>query len=189
MRNHLLLVPLLGMVWACGGSTPKKAPARAQAAKAQKPEAPAAIDPAGELEPLAVDFTYQPAGKRDPFRSYFDTYDSSPLIPMANEDCGILCQYDIDQLRVTAIVSGVASPLAMVEDPDGRGHMVRRGHFVGKRNGKISEIRRDRVVITELLRNPQGQVIPVETEMPIRSKDNKDRPGNQVVDLSMSDEP
>lgn len=187
MRGHLLWVPLLSLVWGCGGSAPKQPAKAAPAPKIPKVE-PAATE-AAEHEPLAVEWTYQPVGKRDPFRSYFDNYDSAPLIPTANVDCGILCQYELDQLRVVAVVSGVASPLAMIEDPEGRGHMVRRGNFVGKRNGKISEIRRDRVVITELLRNQQGQVIPVETEMLIRSKDGKDRPGNQVVDLSMSDEP
>ncbi len=40
-------------------------------------------------------------------------------------------------------------PMAMVEDPEGRGHMIRRGSFIGKRSGKVSDIRRDRLVVTE----------------------------------------
>lgn len=192
MRGNPQWVPLALSVAAavgmgCGGSAPQNEPV-ATAQQAAKPAA-APIGDALEQQPLIAEYTYQPVGKRDPFRSYFDNTDSLEIIPMVNEDCGLLCQFEVDQLRVVAVVSGVASPLAMIEDPDGRGHMVRRGNPIGKRSGKISEIRRDRVVITELLRNQQGQVIPVETEMLIRSKDGKDRPGNQVVDLSMSDAP
>lgn len=186
MRAHLLWVPLLSLVWGCGDSKPKAAPPKAATPAPAKVEA-AKAEGGEENVPLSVEWSYQPAGKRDPFRSHFDNYEAGPLVAAVNQDCGLLCQFELDQLRVVAVVSGVASPLAMIEDPEGRGHMVRRGNFVGKLSGKISDIRRDRVIVTELLRNQQGQVIPVETEMLLRSKDNKDRPGNQMVDLSMSD--
>jgi len=135
-----------------------------------------------------AEYTYTPIGKRDPFRSFFDSFE--PVEPRQSVDanCGLLCQFELDQLRLVAVVSGVASPLAMVEDPEGRGHMVRRGTLIGKRSGKISDIRRDRIVVTELLRNKQGQILPVQTEMPLRSQDRgSDKPNNETIDLSMAD--
>lgn len=142
----------------------------------------------GEQAPVVAEYTYTPIGKRDPFRTFFDSFEPAEPQQSVDADCGLLCQLELDQLRLVAVVSGVASPLAMVEDPDGRGHMVRRGSHIGKRNGKITEIRRDRMVVTELLRNKQGQVLPVKTEMFLRSQDGgRDKPTNDLIDLSMAD--
>ena len=162
-----------------------QAPAPAPPPKpAPKEEAQQAA--AGEQAPIVAEYVYTPIGKRDPFRSFFDSFEAVEPQQRGDSECGLLCQWELDQLRLVAVVSGVASPLAMVEDPEGRGHMVRRGSYIGKRSGKVTDIRRDRLVVTELLRNKQGQILPVQTEMPIRSKDGKDQLGNEVVDLSMA---
>jgi len=49
--------------------------------------------------------------------------------------------------------------VAMVEDPDGVGHVVRQGTQVGRRNGKVTTIRRDEVVVAELAHDPFGKAI------------------------------
>lgn len=163
---------------------PPPAPAAKANVDAPKAEGEAQVD--GEQAPIVAEYVYTPIGKRDPFRSFYDSFEAAEPVQRIDGQCGLLCEWEIDQLRLVAVVSGVASPLAMVEDPEGRGHMVRRGSFIGKRSGKISDIRRDLIVVTELLRNKQGQILPVQTEMPIRSKDGKDKLGNEVVDLSMA---
>lgn len=183
LARILALVAAGSLLAACDDPPPPAPTPAAPVAKKEKPaEAPA---DGGEQAPVVAEYVYQPVGKRDPFRSFFDSYEPVQPAQVVDASCGLLCQWEIDQLRLVAVVSGVASPLAMVEDPEGRGHMVRRGSFIGKRSGKVSDIRRDRVVVTELLRNKQGQIIPVKTEMPLRSQDGKDQVGNEVVDLSM----
>ncbi|WP_373044966.1 pilus assembly protein PilP [Vulgatibacter sp.] len=192
MRRLDFLAVTLGAIALAGCEDAPKAPpkpaAPAAKAKAAEPAVAAEAAAAGEQAPIVAEYVYTPIGKRDPFRSFFDSFE--PVEPQQNVDakCGLLCQFELDQLRLVAVVSGVASPLAMVEDPDGRGHMVRRGSHVGKRSGRISDIRRDRVVVTELLRNKQGQILPVQTEMPLRSQDGtRDKPSNELIDLSMAD--
>ena len=184
MRPVLIAGVLLFAASACDSTpvAPRPAPARKPAPAA----AEAATEAEGEKAAVAVEYQYSPVGKRDPFRSVFDLAEVLAKDSEVDPDCGVPCQWELDQLRLVAVVSGVASPLAMVEDPEGRGHMIRRGSHLGKRSGRVSEIRRDRIVITELLRDKQGQVIPVKTEMVLRAADGK-RADNQVVDLTMGD--
>jgi len=48
----------------------------------------------------------------------------------------LLTEYQIDELKLIAIISGAGTqsgaPMAMVVDPTGLGHIIRRGNFVGR---------------------------------------------------------
>lgn len=179
------LAKMLGaslLLAACGDDV---APAPRSAPKASAPAPKKAETDVGEAATgQEVEYAYSPAGKRDPFRTVLDDQVEVEA-PMADANCGPLCVWELDQLRVVAVVSGQASPVAMVEDPSGKGHLLRRGMSIGKRGGKITDIRRDRLVVTEFLRGPQGQVIPAKTEMPLRSKGA--RAEKQDVDLTAQD--
>ena len=137
---------------------PKPAP---QAAKA----APAPALP--EVAP-GVEYLYSPVGKRDPFRSAIEDKLTSADEGADRGSCGPLCKWELEQLRLVAVISGVSNPLAMVEDPNGRGYIVRRGTFVGKRNGKVSQIRSGEVVVTEIYRDQMQKphVNPVSIKLP-----------------------
>ena len=107
-----------------------------------------------------VDYVYTPINKRDPFRS---PAVEGPRGPSENAGETIsciepLCLVDIDDLRVVAVVSGDANPLAMVEDLSGVGHIVRRNTRVGKQGGKETQILRDCIVITSFISGgPDGK--------------------------------
>jgi type IV pilus assembly protein PilP len=75
----------------------------------------------------------------------------------------IMARTAIDEMRLIAIVSGVANPSAMLTDRDGIGHTVRRGDYLGRAevvqtggeselpitlNWRIDRIRPGEVVIT-----------------------------------------
>ena len=74
--------------------------------------------------------------KRDPFRSF--------IIPLTKKDMetgtpqvdAVLTQYQIEELKLIAIISGAGTesgaPMAMVVDPTGLGHILRRGNYVGR---------------------------------------------------------
>lgn len=97
-------------------------------------------------------YSYNPVGKRDPFRSPVDEIKRDTAQPGVAQECNEpLCQWDIDQLKLVAVVTGDANPLAMVEDPVGRGHIVRRNTRMGRQGGKVSQILRDEVVVTEVI--------------------------------------
>ncbi|ATB27983.1 pilus assembly protein PilP [Melittangium boletus] len=105
-------------------------------------------------------YNYNPVGKRDPFRSPIeDMVRESPTAGSSGPPCNeALCQWDIDQLKLVAVVTGDANPMAMVEDPMGRGHVVRRNTRMGRQGGKVTQILRDEVVVTETITTPERVV-------------------------------
>lgn len=163
IRSSLVLAAcaLLG----CGTSAPTPAAAKA----APKAAAMASAADAGTIAATAQGYvyTYNPMAKRDPFRS--------PVAELAAkaEASGAcsepLCQWDLDQLKLVAVVTGEANPLAMVEDPGTRGYVVRRGSRVGKQGGQVTQILRDSITVTEYFQSPDGKRNPSATTMRMKA--------------------
>jgi type IV pilus assembly protein PilP len=160
VRRGLLVIIAASIVAACGGSSNDAAPAPTAAAPA-KPRAAATPD-AGTSIVSTVPYMYNPVAKRDPFRNLLDeTHTGSGSentnAPMCAEP---LCGFDLDQLTLVAVVSGDANPVGMLEDPTKVGHLVHRNSRVGKQGGKVTQIQRDCVVVTEYFQTPDGKVNP-----------------------------
>lgn len=151
------------LIAGCGGtsSAPPAAASKAAVAKAPPPPEPAA--------PKALTYVYNPIGKRDPFRSP----DAEPATQAALVSASCtepLCRFDIDQLTLVAVVSGDANPLAMVQDPAGRGYFIRRNTRVGRQGGKVTQIMSDAVVITEYFTTPDGKTTANPITLAIKSE-------------------
>lgn len=175
-RSLQLAALLAGTVLAaaCGGSAPP--PTQAQQAKAAVAKPPAPAEPATQAAPTYV---YNPIGKRDPFRS--PEAEPAAQAALANTACTEpLCRFDIDQLTLVAVVSGDANPLAMVQDPAGRGYFVRRNTRVGRQGGKVTQIMSDAVVITEYFTTPDGKT----TANPVTLAIKSERPPELETDLA-----
>lgn len=130
---------------ACGDAPPPPPPAAAAKPAAKKKEEAAA---APVMVASQVDYVYNAMNKRDPFRGLLIEKVAGPN-QQTNESCSDpLCQYDVDDLKLVAVVSGDANPLAMVEDRMGIGHMVRRNTPIGKQGGKVTQVLRDCIVVT-----------------------------------------
>jgi type IV pilus assembly protein PilP len=159
---------------ACGDSSPKGSAATAAKVSAPKPPPPQA--PAAAPAPTYV---YNPVGKRDPFRS--PEAEPAAQAALANASCTEpLCRFDVDQLTLVAVVSGDANPLAMVQDPAGRGYFVRRNTRIGKQGGKVTQIMSDAVVVTEYFTTPDGKT----TANPVTLAIKSEKPGSQETDLA-----
>jgi type IV pilus assembly protein PilP len=96
-------------------------------------------------------FTYNMIGKRDPFRSFISIEvvrgdSDSPLGPLQ--------LHEIDQYQLAGVVWNMDSPKALIEDPEGVGHVVELGTLVGKNWGRITQIKPTGLVITEEYRDP-----------------------------------
>ena len=163
-RPVLALGMLVALAVACGGTT--SAPPAATPPKAAVAKPPPSSEAASAPGPTYV---YNPVGKRDPFRS--PEAEPAAQAAMANATCTEpLCRFDIDQLTLVAVVSGDANPVAMVQDPQGRGYFVRRNTRVGRQGGKVTQIMSDAVVITEYFTTPDGKTTANPVTLAIKSE-------------------
>lgn len=167
--NSLALSLLACTLPACEDA-PAPAPVAAAPAARPAPAAPAAapaVVPAVATTELQVQpaytYTYSPVGRRDPF---FDPFKSDDVTPPPPGCTGSLCQWDLEQLKVVAIITGDSSPMAMVEDPLGRGFILRRDTPVGRQGGRVTQIRRDSITVTQYVPGPKGNIaVPVEMKI------------------------
>ena len=124
-----------------------------------KREAPAIVEapPIDAKAAEALAYTYNAVNRRDPFKTYFDEL----AVELPNDTPTTeLQRFDLDKLKLVAVVVGTATPMAMLEDPNGRGHTVRIGTLVGKRFGQVKHIRRGELVVQEEFRDFTGKRIP-----------------------------
>ena len=178
-----MLLPALALgllVGACGDDPPAKKPAGNGAAGlkilTQGSAAPAgntpAAPPAGQTPPPApaegsdddiadIAYAYSPIGKRDPFRSLFDQLQREE----GSEKLRELQKFELDQLKLVAIVSRIATPYAMVEDPNNKGHTLTRGTLIGKNWGRVAQINPECVIIKEEYRDYTGRKVTNRTSM------------------------
>ena len=157
LRTVLVAVTLLAA--ACGEKKPAtpKAAAPAAARPAAAPSAPAAAAPDAEV-------AYSSVGKRDPFKSFLGDLRSSTgaVATRCNTPLG---RFELDQLRLVAVVTGLADPLAMVEAPTGVGYALRKGACIGKNGGVVATIRTGEVVVTEWAMRADGTREKTETAL------------------------
>ena len=172
LRQLALLA--VGALAACGNDQPSPAAATkaAQATKPAPPPPPAAA-PAGPV------YVYNPIGKRDPFRS--PDLDLARASAVNNAACNEpLCKFDLDQLTLVAVVSGDSNPVAMVQDSAGRGYILHRNTRIGRQGGKVTQILRDSVIVTEYFTAPDGKSNANQLTLAIKA----DRQAPQELDLS-----
>ena len=154
---------------ACGEEEVELVPA-AKTAKAAAPTS--APVPEAPRPTTDTTYSYNPTDRRDPFETYFDITRNSDA-PDPGQNVTELQKIDLDKLKLVAVVVGTATPMALVEGPDGKGHVVKIGTLVGRRLGQVKHIRRGELVVSEEYRDFTGKRIPHLTEMKL---DDKDKP-------------
>jgi type IV pilus assembly protein PilP len=101
------------------------------------------------------EYVYDPVGKTDPFKPFIqitsvrDSARSAPLTPLQ--------KYEISQLKLVAIISTPEGNIALVEDSAGKGYFLKRGTGIGKNDGKVTKILKDKVIIEETYQDIFGQ--------------------------------
>jgi type IV pilus assembly protein PilP len=163
MKRLLLVVGLYcGLGAACNHDTastpaqklPKTIQKRAAAAAQNAQEGP--------------QFSYSPVGIRDPFLSYLAELQASNAELVRQRKKEPTETYELDQYHLTGLVTGTAQPYAMVEDPEGRGHVIRIGARLGKRGGVVTRINSEGIVVTEDIITPTGEKVrfPTKIDLP-----------------------
>jgi type IV pilus assembly protein PilP len=124
---------------------------------------------------------------RDPFRNYAASFQAvATAAGPATTRTVRLSDTSIEEMRLIAIVSGVADPRAMIVDREGVGHTVRRGEYIGRPeivqaggieelpvtlNWRVDRIRPNEVVLTREdptapNRPPLTRVLPLRDDDP-----------------------
>ena len=93
----------------------------------------AAAAPAEDLGPAVYtdeDFAELDIQNRDPFRSYAKAFKAQAAAPAQRRV--LLPSTSLDEMKLIAIVTGIATPRAMLTDTASVGHVVRRGDYIGR---------------------------------------------------------
>ncbi|MBF0127085.1 MAG: pilus assembly protein PilP [Magnetococcales bacterium] len=104
-------------------------------------------------------YTYRSVGKRDPFQPPAAVEKQLAAAMAAAKDLPVAPQrvkepleaFQLDSLKLVAILFSAEKeePAAMVQDPTGKGHLIRKKNFIGSREGQIMEIQDGVVIIHE----------------------------------------
>ena len=157
--NARLIVAGLAVIALSAGS------AFADPPKADKQPAKATAKPA----PEPVEHTYQAGGKRDPFKN-----ETEVVLPPPSPNCGTLCEYGVDQFRLAALVTSLATPLAGLEAPNGKVYIVERNTQIGKNGGHVVEVSSEKVVVEEQCAKETSRKCRTEITLSKDGKQQKD---------------
>ena len=124
----------------------------------KRKEGPTKVAVAEKKEPEKkeeAEYSYNPAGKPDPFKPFIQLISAkggsknAPLTPLQ--------KYDISQLKLVAIISSPDGNIALVEDVAGKGYFLKKGTWIGKNDGKVTKILKDKVIVEEVYQDIFGQ--------------------------------
>ena len=128
---------LAGLALGCGDeeiTVGRGLPAEGEGAP---PPVVAEVDPAAVVDAGIAPLTFRDEDfveadtNRDPFRGFAQMFVARPTREPVQREV-IMPRTAIDEMRLIAIVSGLANPSAMLVDRDGTGYTVRRGDYLGR---------------------------------------------------------
>lgn len=99
-------------------------------------------------------YHYDPTGRRDPFKPFGESQAASapelgPSPDQPTTPPEPLQTFDVTQFKLLGIIWQVKDPKAMVLDPNGRTHLIRRQTKIGRNNGFVAAIREGEVIVVE----------------------------------------
>ena len=164
-----MLAAALLMFSACDGKQPA-APKKPEAAKpvAAAPVQAAAGQPA-EIKVEKEVYTYEPKDRRDPFTSLVEVKTSTSR--QAAKVSPPIESFDLEEIKLIAIIWKKQQYYAVITLPDNKSFTVRKGMTLGIYGGKISEITRDSVIITEQVKDYKGQLKTKDTILKLRKEE------------------
>lgn len=153
-----MCIVFLFFVAGCGeGTIPSSIPQKGRPPSLQKGMIkPTEVAEKKELEKKGEpEYSYDPVGKTDPFKPFLQVASvrgssrNTPLTPLE--------KYEISQLKLVAIISTPEGNIALIEDSVGKGYFLKKGTGIGKNDGKVTKILKDKVIIEETYQDILGQ--------------------------------
>jgi type IV pilus assembly protein PilP len=176
----LASVAIAAFVMACSetvttSSGQGAAPVVDRKAQVATPTADAGVTPRLELQESEFSESER---SRDPFRAYVATFVDESRTQTRSQREVVMEDFSIDDLRLIGIVTGGVEPRAMLVDPRGNGHVIRRGQFIGRAevvqseskgnkayeiNWRVDKVREGDVVLVR--EDPKNPEIPSSTRV------------------------
>lgn len=166
IKNIALSLILTMAFFATGCEDNKK---NLQKQPADKPKA-AAAQPSPQNEEPKIEkevYIYEAKDRRDPFISLIAIAKEKPQkVKRANP----VENYDVDEIKVSAIVSDSRYHYALITLPDGKSYTVKKGMTLGLYGGRVSDITKDSLIITENVKDYRGQPRIKDTILKLRKE-------------------
>ena len=148
-RYELLIVALLIPAFLAGCDKEESAPQTAPPTAVAKPPAQVVAPPAEAAPPEETRYVYVVEGRRDPF------------IPIVGKKTAATSEnplesFDLPQFQLKGLIIGFGEPKAIVAAPDGKSYILKKGTRIGKNNGIIREINRERILVEERYQDLSG---------------------------------
>jgi type IV pilus assembly protein PilP len=151
-----LSIAFLFLMGGCGGGTPPSSlPSKTKSPTVEKKkQEPTKVAEKKEPEKKEEEYTYSSVGKPDPFKPFIQLVSSrggsrAALTPLQ--------KFDISQLKLVAIITAPGGNIALVEDVTGKGYFLKKGTWIGKNDGKVTKILKDKVIVEEVYQDIFGQ--------------------------------
>jgi type IV pilus assembly protein PilP len=117
---------------------------------------------------------YDPIGRIDPFIPLVrdepvkvekqDVVEASAEVKPVRQKTP-LEKIEISQLRLRAIIIAASGNRALVEESTGKGYIITKGTYIGRNDGKITKILKDKVIIEEMVEDIEGKMVIQEKEI------------------------
>ena len=153
----LLCIAFIFFVIGCDGSPPPSSlPQKGKSPViAKKAESTKVTDKKEGEKKEEAEYAYNPLGKPDPFKPFIQM--TSTKAYSKNVPQTPLQKYEISQLTLVAIIIRSEGNIALVEDSAGKGYFLKKGTEIGKNDGKVKQILKDKVIIEEVYEDVFGQ--------------------------------
>jgi type IV pilus assembly protein PilP len=161
--------------------TPQKQTAKPQAEMenpAQAATSTATIQPEAPNYMPVLAMGYDPAGKIDPFVPLIrdEPVNAAKAAEKPGDDKAgekrkkrvpqtPLEKIELNQLRLRAIILAPSGNRALVEESSGKGYILTTGTYIGRNEGIVTKILKDKVIVEETLKSIQGDITTQETEL------------------------
>ncbi len=110
---------------------------------------PQSAEESAKLSAEAQGYTFNPiAVKRDPF---------DPPLFSDNSKVSELQLFDLNEMNLVAVLTGMGRPQAMLVLPNGKTHIVQAGDQIGRHKGRVSRITENEIVVKEVFKDYQGR--------------------------------
>jgi len=120
---------------------------------------------------------YYSQGKIDPFKPLIQekSDENRPVADKRPERILTpLEKIELSQIRLVAVIIMKNKRIAMVEEANGKGYEVGIGTYIGKNQGKVSEIHDSSIVIKELVQDYKGRLKEKVQEIKLHKIDNEE---------------